>query len=79
MSVERLLSQFDLILSQDIVKDVQTTGVPFKKEIEGTGKRLLGCIILDKSDQDVVRFQFNGIPYHSYKFICQYKPLPYHI
>ncbi len=63
MSVEHLLSQFDLTLSQDVVRDVQASGVPFSREIwgEGKGRRdLLGCIILDKSDQDVVRLKFNG-------------------
>ncbi len=63
MSVEQLLSQFDVALPQEVVRDVQASGVPFTREIwgEGTGKRdLLGCIILDKSDQDVVRLKFNG-------------------
>ncbi len=63
MSAEQLLSHFDLTLSEDIITGVKTTGKPFKKEIwgEGSGKRgLLGCIILDKSDQDVVRLKFNG-------------------
>ena len=61
MSTDRLLSQFDLTLSQDIVKNVQTTGVPFAKEIwgEGIGKRLLGRLVLDKSEEDVV-LHFNG-------------------
>ena len=64
MSVDKLLSQFDLTLSQDIVKDVQTTGVPFTKEIwgEGIGERVLGCIRIDKSEENV-RVKFNGMKF----------------
>lgn len=61
MSVENILSQFDLTLSPDIVKDVQTTGLPFTKEIWGEGTAgFAGRIIVEKSEQDVVRLKFNG-------------------
>ena len=76
MSTDRLLSQFDLTLSQDIVKDVQTTGVPFTKEIwgEGIGKNWLGCIILDKSEEDEVRLKFNGMKLFFRIFAISFNP-----
>ena len=62
---ERILSRFEVTLTDDIVKDVGTTGRTFRKEIweQGTGRKpLLSRIFLDKSDQDVVRLRFTGMP-----------------
>ena len=63
MSEDRVIGQFDVTLSEELVKDVQTTGRPVKTEIweQGEGKRgLVGCIFVDKNEQDVVRLRVTG-------------------
>ena len=76
MAVERLLSQFDLTLSQDVVKELQATGVAYSKEIWGQGtNRRAGCIVLEKNDQDVVRLKFSGKLSHSCTLLCDCKLL----
>ena len=63
MSEERVIGQFDVTLSEDLVKDVQTAGRVVKTEIweQGEGKRgLVGCIFVDKNEQDVIRLRVTG-------------------
>ena len=63
MSSDHVLGQLDLTLTDEIVKNVETTGESFKKEIrdEGeSGRGLLGYLLVDKSETSGVRLRISG-------------------